>query len=93
VSSQDRPNIAAQLAVPASSMPTTQPIEPVKYPRRVTLPLTEDDYRFLMALKLADRVDIAMRLRATLRLMRENTTFAHRVNTLARHMLDEQRAR
>ena len=63
----------------------------MKYPRRISRPLSEEDSRTLASAKIHGRVDAAMRHRAMIRLWQQNDTIVQRVNSLAHRMLDGQR--
>jgi hypothetical protein len=58
----------------------------VRYPKRVTLPLTEEDYRALARARAEDDIDIAARLRAMLSLWKDNARHRSQVDRLARKL-------
>lgn len=59
----------------------------LSYPKRITLDVTEDDYHALQGARYADRVPMADRLRALIRLWQEDPALATAVSTRAQEQL------
>lgn len=81
-------DLAARMAGatrPGRAMPAVRP--PVKaYPRKTTLPLSEEDWRALAEARLGDGTDTAARLRAMIALWREDERLQRHVDERARQL-------
>ena len=62
-----------------------------RYPRRLTLDLSEDDHDALLGARYADRVVMAERIRALVSLWREDPSLAQAVSQRAQELLQQQR--
>ncbi len=62
-----------------------------RYPRRLTLDLSEDDHDALLGARYADRVVMADRIRALVSLWREDPALAEAVSLRAQQLLQQQR--
>ena len=58
-----------------------------RYPKRLTLDLSQDDHDALMGARYADRVPMADRIRALVSLWREDPDLAQAVSTRAQQLL------
>lgn len=66
---------------------TSVPHHSQRYPKRLTLDLSQDDHDALMGARYADRVPMADRIRAMVSLWRENPDLAQAVSTRAQELL------
>jgi hypothetical protein len=60
-----------------------------RYPKRLTLDLSQDDHDALMGARYADRVPMADRIRALVSLWREDPQLAHAVSLRAQELLPQ----
>ena len=76
----------------ARTLPTGEPDDSSRrasprYPKRLTLDLSQDDHDALMGARYADRVPMADRIRALVSLWRENPQLADAVSLRAQELM------
>jgi hypothetical protein len=70
-----------------SAARTSGPHHSQRYPKRLTLDLSQDDHDALMGARYADRVPMADRIRALVSLWREDPVLAEAVSIRAQELL------
>ncbi len=66
---------------------SASPHASTRYPKRLTLDLSEDDHNALLGARYADRVPMADRMRALVSLWREDPALAEAVSIRAQDLL------